>query len=186
MLSTMHLGSVLVGIVAGLALGVLAGWLAGSRRRLRSPGEPGFRQTSHAEDPGWNLPPRSPDSIPTAPPESASIAEVEAGTARVGQAEAPTWSPHPALSALVDAEPASAEPESAQSLLETLQAVNRRLTDDAQARLSRQSGDIPAEAPEPKGADGGSNSPGQDLLALSRRLTEDSARRLSRDPEPSG
>jgi hypothetical protein len=173
----MHLGSVLVGIVIGLAVGALIGWFAGSRRARRPDTAPD-RQPSPTEDPGWRHRPRVNES--TTP-----IELVESAAPVPMHVEAPaTWSPHPALSTPAEDAPAP-EPEPDRSLFESLRAANRRLTDEAQTRLSRESEDLPAENEEPA-APGGSHSAGHDLLTLSRRLAEDSARRLSRDPDRSG
>jgi hypothetical protein len=176
MLSTMHLGSVLLGIVAGLVVGVLVGWLAGSRRRPRSPREAALQHNLPADDPGWNLPPTVWQTAPAVAAEAAQVSAMDM--------EAPVWSPHPALTALEE-DRAAAEPEPDLSLFEALRAANRRLTDDTQARLSRESGDLPPEGAQPA-SEIGPPSPGADLLLLSRRLAEDSARRLSRDSEPAG
>jgi hypothetical protein len=66
--------------------------------------------------------------------------------------------------------------------MEALRAANRRLNDEAQTRLSRESADVPAEEPA-KTPLPVSQSSGQHLLDLHRRLTEDTNRRLAREAE---
>lgn len=165
MLSTMHLGSLLVGIVIGLMLGALIGWSLGrSRQRRRSADLPA---------------PLPPAEVPAAPPLSpraallfaGGLAEEPAGvlTASASRGMFTPPRPHPE----VDGDPA---------LMEALRAASRRLNDEAQTRLSRESPDLPPEeATAVSAAPPGS---GEHLLQLSRRLTEDSARRLAREAEP--
>ncbi|MDQ6922119.1 MAG: hypothetical protein M3170_11005 [Candidatus Dormibacteraeota bacterium] len=159
----MHLGSVLVGIVIGLMLGALIGWSLGrSRQRRRSADLPA---------------PLPPAEVPAAPPLSpraallfaGGLAEEPAGvlTASASSGMFTPSRPHPE----VDGDPA---------LMEALRAASRRLNDEAQTRLSRESPDLPLEeATAVSAAPPGS---GEHLLQLSRRLTEDSAR-LAREAE---
>jgi hypothetical protein len=163
MLSRMHIGSVLVGIVIGLALGVLIGWPVGRRRSRR----------------------RS-DELPLLahPPPMAHAAVSRQPAYVLAELSGEETEPASTASAPVIAVPRAEE----QPLIETLRSVNKRLTVDTQARLSRDSADVSAaSAPEPaaeSGEQAASVSPGAHLLELSRRLTEDTTRRMGRDPEP--
>jgi hypothetical protein len=167
MLSTMHLGSVLVGIVIGLVLGVLIGWSLSSRR-----------QAQRSDDLQAPLPRPEAAAIPTFSPRAALLfagASPEASEATLALA----------LRAASGPQPPPPEPHPDQSLMEALRAASRRLNDDTQTRLSRESPDVPPEPVSgPAAVSAASQSSGQHLLELSRRLSEDTARRLARDAEP--
>jgi hypothetical protein len=170
MLSTMHLSSVLVGIVIGLALGGLIGWTVGGRRRARG-----------SEDLPAPLPPTPPRAVAplaVSPRTALLFAGASQDTTELHLAASP--------SRFVSA-PQAPEPEAHpdESLMEALRAANRRLNDEAQTRLSRESADVPPDQP-PAGSVAPPSSSGQNLLELSRRLTEDTAKRLARDAEPDG
>jgi hypothetical protein len=170
MLSSMHLSSVLVGIVIGLALGGLIGWSAGRRRGAR-----------RSEDLPAPLPIPRPQAVapaPISPRTAVLMARASPDTAEVRIA---------ASTSTVITAPQPPEPEAHpdESLMEALRAASRRLNDEAQTRLSRESPDVPPEDPAAVAAVLPRSS-GQNLLELSRRLTEDTAKRLARDAEPDG
>jgi hypothetical protein len=156
-----------VGIVIGLALGVLIGWSVGSRRSQRRPDE--------LPAPLSRPEPAAPEPVSPRPGLVAAEALLEetelAAAASMSRVEPPPWRPEP-------------EPHPDQSLMEALREANRRLNDEAQTRLSRESPDLPADAPERPAASVASQSSGQNLLELSRRLTEDTTKRLVREGEP--
>jgi hypothetical protein len=86
---------------------------------------------------------------------------------------------------IIPPQPPEPEAHPDQSLMEALRAANRRLNDEAQTRLSRESPDVPPDDPAAVAA-ALPRSSGQNLLELSRRLSEDTAKRLARDAEPDG
>ena len=167
MLSTMHLGSVLVGIVIGLVLGALIGWSFSSRR-----------QAKRSDDLQAPLP--QPEAA--APPPFSPRAALLFGGAPLEAAEGTLAL---ALRVASSPPPLPPEPHPDESLMEALRAASRRLNDDTQTRLSRESPDVPPEPVSGPGAiSPAPQSSGQHLLELSRRLNEDTARRLAREAEP--
>ena len=168
MLSAMHLGSVLVGIVIGLVLGVLVARLAGRGRR--SEGQ------EH-----WP-PPRADPSSPSPETGAPGLQETQA-IQPIAQDPRPSEG-GPELAGIGwDVGAAGTDQEHPKPLLDELLAANRRLTDEAHTRLSRESPEAsPAANPLPRSSPGQQGS-GQDLLERSRRLREDAERRLARGPD---
>ena len=172
MLSTMHLGSVLVGIVIGLILGALIGWYLGGRRVARSSTEL-LAQPPSAPHPPPPRPARV--SAPAFSPRTAVLfaESAEQDSRGVFAGAAPRFAPA--------TRPPEPELHNDEPLLEVLRAANKRLNDEARTRLSRESPDVP---PAPESVPAGPPSQGHDLLELSRRLAEDGSRRLAREGEP--
>jgi hypothetical protein len=174
-LSTMHLGSVLVGIMVGVVIGLLIGRLA--RRHPRQ--DP--RQDTPDE---WVMPSAAESAAPV--PDPVSPAPVPAG--REVQPQAEIGEVRSAAEPGLDQEPAelpAEQPrEDRQPLLDELLAANRRLMDEAQTRLSREAEDVPAETREAASQRAVPPSSGEDLLARSRRLAEDAKQRLARENDP--
>ncbi|HEY4866125.1 MAG TPA: hypothetical protein VIK45_11525 [Candidatus Dormibacteraeota bacterium] len=172
----MHLGSALVGILIGIVLGLWMGWLLGRSRRpasadSRSSPYPSQVAASTAAAPAGPPQPPSTESAPTPP--AAEPERPEPATAGAGPIRLET------------SEPVARSDE---ALIAELLAVNRRLTQEAQTRLSRPPGEAGPDAAEPPPAPppdtGGPRTPGVDLLEQSRRLTEDSKRRMARESDP--
>jgi hypothetical protein len=182
----MHLGSVLVGIVIGIVFGLWMGWLMGRSRRpasedpRSSPYQGPVAASAAAAPAGRSQRP----SAGWAAPEQAAEAVVEPERAEPERAEPPAASAGGGPIRLDTAEPVARTDE---ALIAELLAVNRRLTQEAQTRLSRppgEGGPDAAEPPPPPPPDIGPRPPGVDLLEQSRRLTEDSQRRLARESDP--
>ncbi|PZR85009.1 MAG: hypothetical protein DLM67_26665 [Candidatus Nephthysia bennettiae] len=171
MLSWMHLSSVLVGIVIGLALGGLISWSVGRRRP--APGSDDLPPPLLRP-----APPRAPAPLTVSPRTALLFAGASPDTGEVSAA---------ASTSRVVSAPRLTEPEAHpdESLMEALRAASRRLDDEAQTRLSRESPDVPRDDPAAVAA-ALPRSSGQNLLELSRRLSEDTAKRLARDAEPDG
>jgi hypothetical protein len=172
----MHLGSALVGIVIGIVLGLWMGLLLGRSRRpasehSRSSPYPSQVAASAAAAPADLSQPPSAESAP--PPPAAEPERPEPATAGAGP---------------IRLETSEAVARSDEALIAELLAVNRRLTQEAQTRLSRPPGDAGPDAAEPPPAPppdiSGPRTPGVDLLEQSRRLTEDSKRRMARESDP--
>src|SRR2546428_8226801 len=127
MLSSMHVGSVLLGIVIGMALGLLVGWPLGRRRGVRRtdylpPPTPPLTFPASGTEDRWPRP-----GLGRPPPEEE---EEEEEPVRLGASSGGALDPgHPAPDA-----------ENDHALIEALRAVNKRLTDDEETRLSRESG----------------------------------------------
>jgi hypothetical protein len=176
----MHLGSVLVGIVIGIVLGLWMGWLLGRSRRPASEAPRSTPNQGQIAAPAAPAPaaPSRPPFAESAPPDQAVEPVVEPQ-----RAEAPA----PASGGPIRLETAEPVPHADEALIAELLAVNRRLTQEAQTRLSRppgEGGPDAAESPPPPPPDIGPRPPGVDLLEQSRRLTEDSKRRLARESDP--
>jgi hypothetical protein len=172
----MHLGSVLVGIMVGIVLGLLIGRLARRPRREEAPADfsrAGGETKWPVSDPEPAEPVLASEPVLVwSEPRRDQIDEARAAS-EIARDEVPE-------------EPPS---DGRQPLLEELLAANRRLMDEAQTRLSRESEDASAEPRPEQGSGSGrragaSVSSGEDLLARSRRLTEDARQRLARENDP--
>jgi hypothetical protein len=172
----MHLGSALVGILIGIVLGLWMGWLLGRSRRPVSADSRSSTYPSQVAAPAAAAP-ASPTQLPST--ESAPPPPAE-------EPERPE--PAPAGGGPIRLETSEPVARSDEALIAELLAVNRRLTQEAQTRLSRPPGEAGPDAAEPPPAPppdtGAPRTPGVDLLEQSRRLTEDSKRRMARESDP--
>jgi hypothetical protein len=164
-----------VGIMVGIVLGLLIGRLARRPRREEAPDD--FSPVG-----GETRWPVSDAQMPEPVLAGEPVLVWQPPRDQIDEGRA---APEIAQNEVLEEPPANGR----QPLLEELLAANRRLTDEAQTRLSRESEDASAEPRPEQGSGsarraGASVSSGEDLLARSRRLTEDAKQRLARENDP--